>query len=156
MAEKRGIKTPAGIRQLRQLAGLYGVQTAYYDVHGRRQSASAESLLAVLQAMAAPIESLADAPAAIDAYAQQLWSTPLEPVLTAWEGKLAGVELRLPDRDDLRLGGELILDRWRAQTPRMARQRPAHDGLGQCRRQPQLRRLKHCRSSARCPMATII
>ena len=104
------MKTQAGIRQLRQLAGLYGVQTAYYDVRGQRQSASAESLLAVLRAMAAPVETPADAPAAIDAYAQQRWSTPLEPVLIAWEGELSGVELRLPERDDLRLGGELVLE----------------------------------------------
>ena len=105
------MNTQPGMRRLRQLAGLYGVQTAYYDVNGRRQTASAESLLAVLSAMDVPVETFADVPAAIEAYNQQRWLRPLEPVLVAWEGRLAGIELRLPRRlDDVRLCGDLILE----------------------------------------------
>jgi 4-alpha-glucanotransferase len=105
------MKTQPGIRLLRKLAGLYGVQTAYYDVNSQRQTASAESLLAVLQAMDAPIETFADVPAAIEASVQKHWSTPLDPVLVAWEGHLPSVELRLPGHlEDVRLSGDLLLE----------------------------------------------
>lgn len=106
-----GMKKQPDVRPLRELAGLYGVQTAYYDMKGQRQTASVESLLAVLKSMDAPVERLADVPAALEAYAQQHGSRPLEPVLVAWEGQLPVVELRLPVHlDDARLAGHLALE----------------------------------------------
>ena len=51
-------------RTLQQLAHLYGVQIAYYDVARRRQPASVEALLAVLQSLGAPVATIADVPAA--------------------------------------------------------------------------------------------
>jgi hypothetical protein len=36
------MKTQPGTRPLRELAGLYGMQTAYYDVNGQRRTAAAE------------------------------------------------------------------------------------------------------------------
>ncbi|MGH2542926.1 MAG: hypothetical protein ACRDIB_09020, partial [Ardenticatenaceae bacterium] len=54
-----------GARQLRELAALYGVQTAYYDVSKKRRAASVESLIAVLRSLGAPIENLKDAPGAL-------------------------------------------------------------------------------------------
>ena len=44
----------AGTGFLNKLARLYGVQTAYYDVHHRRRQASPESLLAILRSLGAP------------------------------------------------------------------------------------------------------
>jgi 4-alpha-glucanotransferase len=105
------MKTLPGTRSLRELAGLYGVQTAYYDVNGQRRTASVESLLAALKAMDAPVETLADVPAAIAEYAQKNGLRPLEPVLVAWEGALPCVELRLPmDMDGDRLTGHIALE----------------------------------------------
>ena len=40
---------------LHQLARLYNIQTAYYDVAHLRRPASPESLLAILQALGAPV-----------------------------------------------------------------------------------------------------
>lgn len=89
--------TPSsGLRQLRQLASLYGVQTAYYDVLHRRQSASAESLLAVLQALGASVAAPEDAPAALRERKQEIWRRVLEPVTVAWDGDLSGAHGRAP------------------------------------------------------------
>jgi len=105
------MKTRPGSRPLRELAGLYGVQTAYYDTNGQRKTANADTLLAVLKAMGASVETLADAPAAIAEYAQKHWSTPLDPVLVAWQGQLPGVELRLPRHmESVRLTGHVALE----------------------------------------------
>ena len=52
--------TSGGSRLLRQLARLYGVQTAYYDVSHRRRPASDEALLAVLRHMGASVATPAD------------------------------------------------------------------------------------------------
>ena len=45
----------SGISFLNRLARLYGLQTAYDDVHNQRQQASTESLLALLKSLGAPI-----------------------------------------------------------------------------------------------------
>jgi 4-alpha-glucanotransferase len=58
---------------LRQLASLYGVQTEYYDATGRRQLAEAETLLAILQLLGAPMATLDDAPAALRVRRLALW-----------------------------------------------------------------------------------
>jgi len=81
---------------LLQLARLYGVQTSYYDVNHRRQQASAEALLSVLRALGAPVETLDDAPAALRERRRDLFRQCIEPVVVAWDGGPAGVEMRLP------------------------------------------------------------
>lgn len=105
------MKTQSGTRPLRELAGLYGVQTAYYDVNGQRRTAAVEPLLAVLKSMDAPVETLADVPAALEDYVQQHGLRPLDPVLVAWEGQLPCVELRLPmHMEDARLTSHIALE----------------------------------------------
>ncbi|MBI2080555.1 MAG: 4-alpha-glucanotransferase, partial [candidate division NC10 bacterium] len=90
-----GRETP--LRPLRRLARLYGLETAYYDVIAhRRREASAEALLAVLQALGAPVGDLRDVPAAVRERRQQLWQRWCEPVLLAWDGGPADLRLRLP------------------------------------------------------------
>lgn len=86
---------PSNIRRLHQLARLYGVQTAYYDVHHQRRQASPESLLAVLGALGAPVATLGDVPAAWRERQRALWQRRLEPVTVAWEGGPAAVQVRL-------------------------------------------------------------
>jgi len=83
-------------RFLHQLARLYGVQTAYYDVNHHRQQASEESLLAVLRSLGAPVASLQDVPSAWRERQQVLWQRVIEPVVVAWNGESLPVEIRLP------------------------------------------------------------
>lgn len=100
-----------GTRTLHQLARLYGVQTAYYDVDHRRQPASVESLLAVLRSMGAHVKSMADVPSALRDYHQQFWRRPLAPVIVDWEGFQTSTELRLPEQlADVPLVGHLRLE----------------------------------------------
>jgi 4-alpha-glucanotransferase len=105
------MRAPSGTRALRQLAQLYGVQTAYYDVNRRRRSASVEALLAALRSLGAPVASLHDVAEACRERRQAVWQRPLEPVLVAWDGEPPSMELRLPDRlDDVPLAGRLLLE----------------------------------------------
>jgi len=83
-------------RPLRQLAHLYGIQTAYYDVTRRRKPASPDALLLVLKALGAPLESFDDVPAALRERRQVLSKRRVEPVVVAWDGEPLKVELRVP------------------------------------------------------------
>lgn len=83
-------------RVLQQLAGLYGVQTAYDDTSGRRQHADPQSLLAALRLLGAPVASFSDAPMALRERRQALWQRGIEPVVVGWDGALSHVECRLP------------------------------------------------------------
>jgi 4-alpha-glucanotransferase len=81
---------------LRQLARLYGLQTSYYDVDGRRQEASSGTLLSALRALGAPVESQTDVPAALRERTQARWRQVLDPVTVAWDGGPTETQLRLP------------------------------------------------------------
>jgi 4-alpha-glucanotransferase len=81
--------------QLLQLAMLYGVEPAYVDMLGRRVEASEESLLAAASALAGPFESMDDVAEALAARQAELAAQLIEPVLVAWDGRLAEIELRL-------------------------------------------------------------
>ncbi len=83
-------------RLLRQLARLYGVQTAYYDVFGHRREASVEALLAVLRSLGAPMATVRDIPSAWRERRQAMWQQRLEPVVVAWDGEPPLLKLRLP------------------------------------------------------------
>jgi 4-alpha-glucanotransferase len=74
-------------RYLYQLARLYNVQTAYYDVSHNRQQASVESLLAVIKALGAPVASLNDVVSVLRKRRQALWQRVLKPVTVVWNGK---------------------------------------------------------------------
>lgn len=84
------------VASLWQLARLYGVQTAYYDVNHRRRQASPEALLGVLQALDAPVASIRDVPDALAERRQALWRRAVEPVAVAWDGQPPTMEIRLP------------------------------------------------------------
>jgi 4-alpha-glucanotransferase len=104
---------------LRELAGVYGVQTRFTGLQGR-QVARPEVLLAVLQALGAPVARVADAPAALRAARQARWQQGVEPVQPVWQGAPAAVTLRLPAAlADAPLACTLALEdgvvwRWRA------------------------------------------
>lgn len=80
---------------LHALAGLYGVQTSYWDAMGRFIEATPESLLAVLRALEAPVETLSDVPEALRERRQELAERVLDPVVVAWDGHSRGIDLRL-------------------------------------------------------------
>lgn len=83
---------------LRELAHLYGVQTAYNDVTRRRKSASPDALLLTLKALGAPIESFADIPTALRERRRAVWERWAEPIVVAWDGESSQVDLRVPAR----------------------------------------------------------
>jgi len=85
------------VHLLHQLARQYGVQTAYVDVSRRRRHASPEALFAVLRALGASLESAYDLPAALRERRQALWQRSIEPVVVAWDGGPAQLELRVPE-----------------------------------------------------------
>ena len=105
------MSAPSTTRALHQLARLYGIQTAYYDVAHRRRQTSVETLLAVLRALGAPVQSLVDIPAALRERRQALWQRTLEPVVAAWDGELPSMQVRLPSgAADASLSGHLTLE----------------------------------------------
>lgn len=95
-------KIPAGA--LSRLARLYGVQTVYHDGEGRRCPADAETLLAVLTALGAPVQRLADVPQALYERLAAPAAGPGEPVVVAWDGRPAHLDLQLaPGADQGRI-----------------------------------------------------
>ena len=92
----RGAGSERERRELRELALLYGVQPAYFDVSGNHVEASAESLLAVASALAGPFEGMDDVAEALATRRDELESRLIEPVLVAWDGRLPEIELRCP------------------------------------------------------------
>ena len=83
-------------RDLRELALLYGVQPAYYDMYGHHVEASPESLLAAASALAGPFEGMDDVAEALAARRDELETRLIEPGLVAWDGRLTEIELRCP------------------------------------------------------------
>ena len=79
---------------LRELARLYGVETSYHDAMGRHVEASPESLLAVLRALGAPLESEDDVAEALAERRQELDERVIEPVFVAWDGRPPEMLLR--------------------------------------------------------------
>jgi 4-alpha-glucanotransferase len=83
---------------LQNLAQLYGVQTSYRDVTGKRQQAFEEPLLSVLRAMGAPVDRIEDAPGAVRERRQTVWQRCIEPVVVDWDSEPTVLKLRLPER----------------------------------------------------------
>ncbi|MDO8491072.1 MAG: 4-alpha-glucanotransferase [Dehalococcoidia bacterium] len=96
---------------LDELAGLYGIDTAYHDVECRLHRASEQALLAVLRAMGAPVNGPLDAAAAIRERRMALWERPLAPVCVSWDGYPPSLQVRLPaSSDGGSLHGSLVLE----------------------------------------------
>jgi 4-alpha-glucanotransferase len=84
------------ISQLYQLARLYNVQTAFYGVRHHRHTATADSLMAILQALGAPVASLSDVPSALRERIQSQRKQIMEPVTVAWDGERPVTIITLP------------------------------------------------------------
>jgi 4-alpha-glucanotransferase len=82
---------------LGRLAREYGVQTAYYDITQRRRQVSPRTLLAVLQALGAPLENPDDAGDALREQKQARWRRLCDPVAVAWDDDSGEIALRIPE-----------------------------------------------------------
>ncbi len=80
---------------LRQLARLFGVQCSYTDVFGRRHTASADSLMATLRALGAPVSDWSDLQRALREKRLADADTRIAPCVVAWQGR-ATIPIRLP------------------------------------------------------------
>ena len=86
---------PGEIDNLTRLASLYGVETSYDDVFGRRVTPPPEAILWVLRALGAPVEQLGDVPQAIRAHDSERGRCLTEPVVVAWDDQPAVLPLSL-------------------------------------------------------------
>ena len=99
------------VESLHRLARMYRVLVYYWDGLGVHRQASPEALLAVLRELGAAVESLEDAPAAVEERRQSLWRQFVEPVAVVWDGAVGECLLRLPAvRAEGKLGCELELE----------------------------------------------
>jgi 4-alpha-glucanotransferase len=89
--------TSADWRQaLQDLAALASVDTGYWDVKGAYQTASPDSLVAILRALGVPIERPEQAADALRAHRSALWRRPLDPCVASFGGAAGQLSLRMP------------------------------------------------------------
>ncbi len=92
--------TEAELQSLKHLARSYGVLTRYRDGFSRHREVSAETLLAVLRQLGAPLESMREVPAALAARRHELWRQLAGPVQVIWDSQPeACCSLRMPAGD---------------------------------------------------------
>ncbi len=96
LKQQAGKSTNRQKSDLMRLSRLYGLQTSYRDVSGKRREASPEALIYLLRSFGAPVSSAADASDAFREKKTAIWSLPIEPVIVAWQGREAAFSLRLP------------------------------------------------------------
>jgi 4-alpha-glucanotransferase len=87
---------PDAIVALHELARIFGVLPYYLDMKGQRCNANDAAMLAILNALGANLETLADAPQSLAEKRLQIWNTVLEPTLVVWEDSVPSFDLRLP------------------------------------------------------------
>ena len=99
------------LENLRELARSCGIQVEYVDTSGVVQTASEESLHAVLRALGITLTGPEDAARALLDRQARTWRRLVEPVLIAWEGGPTLAELRLPaDRSAGEVSCRLVMD----------------------------------------------
>ncbi len=82
--------------ELLQLADVYGIQPAYGGEDGTTHRADEDTVLAILQALGAPLGSAAHAAAALAAHREEKARRHLEPILVHRVGKPGSTTLTLP------------------------------------------------------------
>ncbi len=95
MVRNRGDELPTEREDLLTLARLHGVQTSYHDALGHYVEATPESLLGVLRALQAPVDSLDDVADALRERRDELSGRMAEPVVVAWDGHAPSIDLKL-------------------------------------------------------------
>jgi 4-alpha-glucanotransferase len=89
---------PAMTRALRRAARIWGIEPSYRDCEGREVHASERALLAMLEALGAPLAAAADAADAHRARRRELAARTVEPVTVLWEDAPSCIRLRLPQK----------------------------------------------------------
>ena len=98
-------------QDLFKLAKSYGLQIAYYDMDHRRQQASIESLVTVLNILGAPINRPDDASHALREYNQEIYRQPLEPVSVLWDTSAPCIKVRITDDlENISIQGAVTLE----------------------------------------------
>jgi len=82
-------------RSLHALAARYGVLPGFLDASRRRREAAPEVLLAALRLLGCPVRRLDDVPEALTAARLAEWQRGCEPVVVAWDGLAASLDVRL-------------------------------------------------------------
>jgi 4-alpha-glucanotransferase len=83
--------------ELQELARSYGVHLEYKDMAGQIKPASANSLLLILKALGANVESEVEVPSALRNRRLEHWNRGIEPVIVLWEEDGDGsLEVRIP------------------------------------------------------------
>lgn len=88
--------TPETPRSVESTAALYGVESAWVDIDGRRQTASTDVVVDVLRRLGAPVESEADLADAARARRAEIWERVCPPARAARVGETPTLPLRLP------------------------------------------------------------
>ena len=89
-------KSIAERKQLREVAGLYGVQPSYYGMFNRLNQPPPEALLAVLRMPGAPVEKMSDLVGAIRVRRQFLLQRTSASVIVIWQGLTECLRLGAP------------------------------------------------------------
>ncbi|MDD4238783.1 MAG: 4-alpha-glucanotransferase [Desulfotomaculaceae bacterium] len=88
--------SPREIHLLHRLCRLYGIETGFLNIDGRRQKAAPESLLAVLSALGASLSNMSGLAGGLRERILEHWNRLSEPVAIAWDKNPVHLELRLP------------------------------------------------------------
>jgi 4-alpha-glucanotransferase len=92
------------LRSLRVLAEAYGIQRRWRAADGTRRVVADDTLLALLRALGAPLDTVAEAPDALRAYEATRAATVVEPVAVQWGGDAPlTLDLRARAPRDLRV-----------------------------------------------------
>ena len=92
---KTAAKSAGELRQLRELARLYGIATHYIDTEGRRRWPTPEGLLAITRALGVALDGMKNISTALDERRYVLWQQTMDPVAVAWEGKSPKIGVRV-------------------------------------------------------------
>ncbi|HEU4522682.1 MAG TPA: 4-alpha-glucanotransferase, partial [Thermoanaerobaculia bacterium] len=84
------------VRNLRELARLYSIQTSYEDAAGKKHEASRDSLMAALRMR---IPEKADLDHALERRRRAFWERMADPVTVVWGRRHPVVDLRLPQTE---------------------------------------------------------
>ena len=100
--------TAAQLNQLTQLAVMMGIQTRYHSAFGTEIDASAESLVAVLNALGVPIRAnLSNIDEVCASQLRGMWAEAVDPVAVFWESKVRTLKIRhsaKTERAEIKIG----------------------------------------------------
>jgi len=106
MTEQASVRStavaPTRPEPLHRLAQVHGVETSYLDVHGERQDADADALLAVLRALGCPVQRPDDADGALASELRRRATQVVEPVVAVVRADQAVPVVLPPDADPSR------------------------------------------------------